>query len=206
MVNRELLEKLGGYLERLDNASIINSPEAKELISRIGSSKMDELSEEGRLSARLLYGFAKYQDIVCDLVNMITALSDDGAQSSTDEAAGMIVRYQEEVKELDSKYDAQLAMEHALKMCPCSLTPQQLLEMTSDQWNELTDRINTLAEAIRRKDDVTDFSSAIVWQASLFPRVIEVKGEAAKFANRFNELIANINIENTDNPSAKVLS
>lgn len=206
MVNREFLEKISGCLERLDSASIIKSPEAQELISKIGSSRLDELSDESRLSAQLLYGFAKYQDIVCDLVNLISALKDEESQDRIGEAVSLVNQYQAQMKSLDAKYDNELKLDMALKMCPVQTSPQVLLEQTSDQWNELVAQINSIVEAIHRKDDVSDYASAMVWQASLFPKTIALKGEAAKFANRFNELIANINVDNTDSAPLRSLS
>lgn len=206
MVNREFLEQISGCLERLDGASIIKSPEAQELMSKIGSSRLDELPEESRLSAQLLFGFAKYQDIVCDLVNLVAGLKDDESTQRIGNAVEMVGQYQAQMQSLDAKYDNELKLDMALKMCPVKTSPQVLLEQTSDQWNELVAQINSIVEAIHRKEDVSDYASAMVWQASLFPKTVALKGEAAKFANRFNELIANINVDNTDSVPSRSLS
>lgn len=197
--NAAYLKKISGIISQLKELSILKSPEAKALIERIGSSRIEELPKEDVTAGMLLYGFAQYQNVVCDLVDTLTAMQGDmyPTEEQAKAAQDQMQHYRDETVQIRRRYDEDIETEKLLSLFNNHKSPQQMLEETADQWDRLTQKLAELSAAISEGESITDVSNALVWQCSLFPKSIALNGEAAKFSRMFNALIANVEIGKT---------
>lgn len=207
-LEKDNLERISECINRLKKFDVAKTPEAKELITRIGNVRIEEVPREDLLAATMLYNFALYQNAVCDLIDEVVALSGyhENDIQKMSAATDLMSEYNSKMTETSRKYDEELSYARVLAYGHIQKTAQQRLEEAADQWDRLTEKINSLNDAVSNSDGLSDITSARVWQSSLMLRSIEVNGEAAKFAQRFNELISNINIEKQECSSGNILS
>lgn len=208
MENKKIqnLKRIQEIVGQLKEMSILKTPESQALVERLKECNFENLSAEDMTSATLLLRFSQYQNLVCDLIDVVSEV-EYGLLLNEDEVSQVhknIENCKQQMARSEEEFQEDKQIGEVLGYLGRRRPVKQILDETSAQWDIFTEKMSVLSRAISDGETVGDLAAALIWQVGLYAKSIDMNLEAVKFAHLYCDLVNRLGTlpgEKTEKPT-----
>lgn len=196
MENKKIqnLKRIQEIVGQLKEMSILKTPESQALVERLKESNFENLSTEEMTSAAFLLRFSQYQNLVCDLIDVVSEVEYGILlnEKELNEVQKQMESCKQQMDRSEEEYQEDKQIGEILGYLGRRKPVKQVLDETSAQWDMFTEKMSVLSKAISEGEALTDLAGALIWQVGLYAKSIDMNLEAVKFAHLYSDLVSSL--------------